>query len=125
MAGPLSGELMQRLVGQGQAHDWGFLAARKVGNDEMDTRDALFRSALVVPLPVWLSGSVTLGSWAGRSTRPCESPGNSCNVTSFHREDMSRVYAALMAAGEGLGVGHMGTRVINTLRMEKGEEAID
>jgi dimethylglycine dehydrogenase len=35
-------------------------------------------------------------------------------------EDMSRVYAAVVEAGQDLGIGHVGTRAVNTLRMEKG-----
>ena len=31
--------------------------------------------------------------------------------------------SAIMEAGGDLGIGHAGTRVINTLRIEKGEEA--
>ena len=31
--------------------------------------------------------------------------------------------SAIMEAGRDLGIGHAGTRVINTLRIEKGEEA--
>merc|ERR1711970_788295 len=34
--------------------------------------------------------------------------------------DMSAVYSSIISAGEGLNIGHVGTRVINTLRMEKG-----
>jgi len=34
--------------------------------------------------------------------------------------DMSAVYSSIISAGEGLNLGHVGTRVINTLRMEKG-----
>ena len=30
--------------------------------------------------------------------------------------------SAIMEAGADLGIGHAGTRVINTLRIEKGEE---
>ena len=33
---------------------------------------------------------------------------------------MSSVYKSILSAGEGLNLGHVGTRVINTLRMEKG-----
>ena len=33
---------------------------------------------------------------------------------------MSAVYSSIVSAGEGLDLGHVGTRVINTLRMEKG-----
>ena len=33
---------------------------------------------------------------------------------------MSGVYSSIVSAGEGLNLGHVGTRVINTLRMEKG-----
>ena len=33
---------------------------------------------------------------------------------------MSAVYSSIISAGEGLDLGHVGTRVINTLRMEKG-----
>merc|ERR1711970_204831 len=36
---------------------------------------------------------------------------------------MSLVYRALVRAGEGLPLGHLGSRVINTLRMEKGFRA--
>ena len=36
------------------------------------------------------------------------------------RSDMSAVYSSIMSAGAGLDLGHVGTRVINTLRMEKG-----
>ena len=36
------------------------------------------------------------------------------------RSDMSAVYSSIISAGEGLNLGHVGTRVINTLRMEKG-----
>merc|ERR1711970_1062900 len=34
--------------------------------------------------------------------------------------DMSAVYSSIISAGEGLNLGHVGTRVIDTLRMEKG-----
>ena len=33
---------------------------------------------------------------------------------------MSSVYKSILSAGKGLNLGHVGTRVINTLRMEKG-----
>ena len=33
---------------------------------------------------------------------------------------MSEVYKSILSAGAGLNLGHVGTRVINTLRMEKG-----
>ena len=33
---------------------------------------------------------------------------------------MSGVYKSILSAGAGLNLGHVGTRVINTLRMEKG-----
>ena len=33
---------------------------------------------------------------------------------------MSEVYRSIVSEGVGLDLGHVGTRVINTLRMEKG-----
>jgi glycine cleavage system aminomethyltransferase T len=35
-------------------------------------------------------------------------------------EDMDAVYQAIVDNGADLGLGHVGTRVINTLRIEKG-----
>ena len=35
-------------------------------------------------------------------------------------KDMDTVYQAIVDHGEDLGLGHVGTRVINTLRIEKG-----
>ena len=35
-------------------------------------------------------------------------------------EDMTGVYQAIVDNGGDLGLGHVGTRVINTLRIEKG-----
>ena len=38
-------------------------------------------------------------------------------------DNVGPLYSAIWAAGEGLGLENVGTRVINTLRIEKGEEA--
>ena len=37
-------------------------------------------------------------------------------------EDMGSVYSEIIDKGGDLGLGHVGTRVINTLRIEKGEK---
>ena len=42
------------------------------------------------------------------------------NIYYAPRSDMSGVYKSILSAGAGLNLGHVGTRVINTLRMEKG-----
>jgi len=90
VAGPRAGELMEELVGEA-ARDWPFLGARQV---EVGGRGCL---------AVRISYTGELG-W---EIYP-------------RMEDMSPAYRSVLAAGEGLGIGHVGTRVINTLRMEKG-----
>ena len=71
-------------------------------------------------------------SWRFLEARTCSVGGSSCLAIRIsytgelgwelypRMEDMARVYQAVVTHGGDLGLGHVGTRVINTLRIEKG-----
>ena len=74
-----------------------------------------------------------MDDWKFLDARQCEIGGVSCLAIRISytgelgwelypaMEDMVSVYREIMDKGGDLGLGHVGTRVINTLRIEKGE----
>jgi len=91
LAGPKSAQLLGRLLGDQEVRDWGFLKAKQV----------TISGVPCIAIRISYTGEL------GWEIYP-----------SIH--DMSHLYKSIMTAGSDLGVGHMGTRVINTLRIEKG-----
>ena len=75
-----------------------------------------------------------MDDWKFLDARQCEIGGVSCLAIRISytgelgwelypaMEDMTSVYREIMDRGGDLGLGHVGTRVINTLRIEKGED---
>ena len=73
-----------------------------------------------------------MDSWKFLEARKCLVGGLSCLAIRIsytgelgweiypRMEEMVRVYEAVVDHGGDLGLGHVGTRVINTLRIEKG-----
>ena len=75
-----------------------------------------------------------MDDWKFLDARKCEIGGVSCLAIRISytgelgwelypaMEDMGRVYREVRDQGGDLGLAHAGTRVINTLRIEKGRE---
>ena len=75
-----------------------------------------------------------MDDWKFLDARQCEIGGVSCLAIRISytgelgwelypaMEDMASVYREILNRGGDLGLGHVGTRVINTLRIEKGED---
>ena len=75
-----------------------------------------------------------MDDWKFLDARQCEIGGVSCLAIRISytgelgwelypaMEDMTSVYREILDRGGDLGLGHVGTRVINTLRIEKGED---
>ena len=73
-----------------------------------------------------------MDTWRFLEARRCVIGGSSCLAIRISytgelgweiypaMEDMTGVYQAIVDNGGDLGLGHVGTRVINTLRIEKG-----
>jgi len=91
LAGPKSGQLLARVLGQDSVEDWDFLAAKQV----------TIAGANCLAIRISYTGEL------GWEIYP--------SIT-----DMSSVYRSIVENGGDLGLEHIGTRVINTLRIEKG-----